>query len=325
MTLQAYCAQLSGLTRAPGAVWTDLTLNRAPHKPLLLLAVMDMVTRGALKSRFISIMEELVELNELFTDYWRRVVPVTHTSSIAFPFSRLHTEPFWRLVPKAGAEITRPIIDSIATVTQLRRVVLGAEMDEELFLHMSSVAGRAGLQQALLRSCFSEEASRFLSEELGIHTEAFIYSQALEAVAHNVPASETPRLEQYRRVARDQGFRRAVVFTYNHRCALCGLRIVTPEGHTAVDAAHIEPWSETKNDDIRNGMALCKLCHWTFDEWLIGVSDSYTVIVSRQLRQKHNTASFLADLAGKEVFGPEDRVLWPHQGYLGKHRKRLRA
>ena len=290
MTLQEYCAQFSNLTRAPGTLWTDLTRKCAPHKPLLLLAVMDMVARSAVRSKFVSIMEELVELNELFTDYWRSVVPVTHTSSIAFPFSRLHTEPFWKLVPKPGEDITRPTLESITTVTQLRRVAIGAEMDEDLYLHMSGAASRAALQQALLRSCFSEEGGRTLSGLLGIHAEAFTYSRELEAVAHSFPAGEAPRLEQYQRVARDQGFRRSVVFTYNHRCALCGLRIVTPEGHTAVDAAHIVPWSQTKNDDIRNGMALCKLCHWSFDKWLIGVSDAYTVIVSRQLMQEHNMA-----------------------------------
>ncbi len=170
-----------------------------------------------------------------------------------------------------------------------------------------------------------KEGSRTLSGLLGIHAEAFTYSRELEAVADSFPAGEAPRLEQYQRVARDQGFRRSVVFTYNHRCALCGLRIVTPEGHTAVDAAHIVPWSQTRNDDIRNGMALCKLCHWSFDKWLIGVSDAYTVIVSRQLMQEHNMAGFLGDLTDKEVFRPEDRALWPHQNYLGEHRKKLRA
>ncbi len=325
MTLQEYCAQFSNLTRAPGAVWTDLTRKRAPHKPLLLLAVMDMVARGVLRSKFISIMEELVELNELFSDYWRSVVPITQTSSIAFPYSRLNTEPFWRLIPQPGMEINRPTINSISTVTQLRAVALGAEMDEDLFLHMSSTAGRAALQQALLRSCFSEKGRRALSEQLGIHAEAFTYSRELEEVAHNSSAREAPPTEQYRRAARDQGFRRAIVSTYDHRCALCTTRIVTPEGYTVVDAAHIVPWSETRNDAIQNGMALCKLCHWTFNQWLIGVSDSYTVIVSRQLRQKHNTAGLLSGLAGKEVFRPPDRALWPLQDYLREHRKKLRV
>lgn len=96
---------------------------------------MDLIARGVIASKFISITGELAELNELFTDYWRSIVPVTQTSSIAFPFSRLHTELFWKLTPLPGKEITRPVIDSITSVRQLRDVALGAAIDEELSAH----------------------------------------------------------------------------------------------------------------------------------------------------------------------------------------------
>jgi len=48
----------------------------------------------------------LVELNELFNLYWRRIIPLGQTSSIAFPFSRLDREPFWELMPQPGTTIT---------------------------------------------------------------------------------------------------------------------------------------------------------------------------------------------------------------------------
>ena len=55
MTLARYCTLFSALTRAPGPMWDATTRNRAPHKPLLLLAVMDLVARGVITSRVISI------------------------------------------------------------------------------------------------------------------------------------------------------------------------------------------------------------------------------------------------------------------------------
>ena len=61
---------------------------------------------------------------------------------------------------------------------------------------------------------------------------------------------------------RDQGFRKAIVRLYEHRCAICGIRILTPEGHTVVEAAHIIPWSKTHNDSPQNGMSL----HQCFQE-----------------------------------------------------------
>ena len=33
--------------------------------------------------------------------------------------------------------------------------------------------------------------------------------------------------------------------------------MLTLEGHTVVDAAHIKPWSASHNDCPTNGMALC--------------------------------------------------------------------
>lgn len=324
ITLDHYCALFSKLTRAPGQMWGNSTCNRAPHKPLLLFAVMDLVARGVIASRFISITGELVELNELFTDYWRSIVPVTQTSSIAFPFSRLHTEKFWKLLPLPGQEITRPTINSITTVSQLRNVAFGAEIDQELFAHMANAAGRHALAAALLRSCFSETGQRALREQVGIHKEAFQYSRVLEEAAHSQTAGETVFPEEYKSAARDQGFRRAIVLHYDHRCAFCGTRIVTAEGHTAVDAAHIVPWSLSQNDDIRNGMALCKLCHWAFDEGLMGVSNTYAVIISRQVAQTHNTAGVLLNLVDRNILGPQDQVLWPHQTYLEQHRTKFR-
>lgn len=324
MTLDHYCRLFSSLTRAPGPVWDADTRNHAPHKPLLLLAVMDLVARGVLASHRISITGELVELNELFTDYWRSIVPVTRTSSIAFPFSRLDTEPFWKLLPLPGREITRAVINSISTVRQLRNVALGAEIDAALFAHMTSAAGRQALATALLRSCFSEDGQRALGEQASVHGEAFRYSRVLEEAAHALPAAEPVFPLDYKRAARDQGFRRAIVHHYDHACAFCGTRIVTSEGHTVVDAAHIVPWSVSRNDDIRNGMALCKLCHWGFDEGLVGVSEGYAVVVSRQVGQAHNAAGVLLDLGGRAIVGPGDRALWPDQGHLGWHRRVFR-
>jgi putative restriction endonuclease len=56
------------------------------------LAVLDLVHRGVITTPFIDVTADLVELNELFNLYWRRVVPLGQTSSIAFPFSRLDPE-----------------------------------------------------------------------------------------------------------------------------------------------------------------------------------------------------------------------------------------
>ncbi|MBP1734871.1 MAG: endonuclease family protein, partial [Deltaproteobacteria bacterium] len=146
----------------------------------------------------------------------------------------------------------------------------------------------------------------------------------LEKIAHEPLVAEVIDSEKYKPAARDQGFRRAVVTAYDHRCALCGVRIVTSEGHTVVDAAHIVPWRVSQNDDIRNGMALCKLCHWAFDEGMMGVSDSFNVITSRQIGVDPNVPGLLLTLSGRGIIPPADRDLWPGKNYLNEHRRKWR-
>lgn len=316
--------QFSKLRRAPGAVWTEKTKRQAPHKPLLLLAVLDLIARGEVKTPFIDVHGNLVELNELFTNYWRRVVPIRQTSSIAFPFSRLNNESFWELLAVDGEEINRAVLNSINTVNQLRQVALGGRISEELFEFCIHGDGRAILRQALLESCFSTEAGEALTDQSAIHAEAYSYNLDLLKKAHLPMVKEIVAAEPFRPAFRDQGFRRAVVKTYDHRCALCGIRIVTAEGHTAVDAAHIVPWSKTQNDDIRNGMALCKLCHWAFDEGMMGVGDSYVVVTSRQIAQNPNFPGSLQALSGRSIITPTDQALWPAQEYLHWHRQEFR-
>jgi putative restriction endonuclease len=314
----------SSLSRASGTVWTEATKRKAPHKPLLLLAVLDLMQRGVITTPFIAVSGDLVELNELFNLYWRRIIPLGQTSSIAFPFSRLSREPFWELVPQPGKSITDAVINNTSSVSYLRKYALGAKLDEGLFRVMQNGEGREALREALLLSCFSEESAAQLREQSIINREAFDYSRVLEEQAHLPLVKEIVEEYNCRPVARDQGFRRIVVTTYDHRCALCGVRIVTPEGHTAVDAAHIVPWSKSRNDDIRNGMALCKLCHWAFDEGMLGVSDGYNVITSRQIATNPNAPGFLSTLSGRAIIPPTDRELWPSVKCLAWHRREWR-
>ena len=61
------------------------------------------------------------ELNELFNLNWRRIIPLGQTSSIAFPFSRLHNEPFWELVPLPGNEMIPATAAGMAVVMMVGR------------------------------------------------------------------------------------------------------------------------------------------------------------------------------------------------------------
>lgn len=114
-----------------------------------------------------------------------------------------------------------------------------------------------------------------------------------------------------------------MVVAYDHRCAVCGVRMLMADGHTVVDAAHIKHWSVRFNDNPRNGMALCKLCHWTFDKGMISVSAKHIVVASAQLSANHNIPGHILALADRKIIGPEEESLWPDLEALSWHRQNV--
>ena len=70
-------------TDASPTRWSAVTCHRAPHKPLLLLAVMDLFAQGIITSNLI---EPAADLGELFTLYWARVMPPDRRGNLALPF-----------------------------------------------------------------------------------------------------------------------------------------------------------------------------------------------------------------------------------------------
>ena len=85
---------------------------------------------------------------------------------------------------------------------------------------------------------------------------------------------------------RDPAFRRLVLSSYAGTCAVCGARLVTAGGVSIIDSAHILPFSRFHNDDVRNGLALCKVHHWLFDKGLISVDEHYRTLVSGAIEEE---------------------------------------
>ncbi len=228
---------------------------------------------------------------------------------------------FWHLLPKhenarLGSQIT--------SLARLREEVIGARLDEDLYDLIWSKENRDRLRGVLVETYFSLETRRLLIEQSAINLGAFVYSEELLKHPENPRIQETlPIEEAYRPAVRDQGFRRAVVSAYRHRCALCGLRVRTLDGRTAVAAAHIVPWSETQDDRPANGMALCRMCHWTFDEGLLGISQRYEVVASRQLNILDNLPGYLTNLEGRGIVGPSRKPFWPDVESLRWHHKNV--
>ena len=65
------------------------------------------------------------------------------------------------------------------------------------------------------------------------------------------------------------------------------------------------------------------MCHWTFEEGLLAVSQAYEVIASRLLNTLDNLPGYLTNLEGRGIVGPVRKPLWPDTGSLRWHQENV--
>ena len=298
--------------------WSSLTNYCSPYKPFLLLSILDHIATSRITSNFI---EPSFELTETFLGYIR-LLPASRPASMSYPFYHLKSATFWQLA-------TRPELQhrgglTVSSMKRLRELYLGARIASDLFMLMQMEHSRQKLRAVLIQTYFAANIQKALWNQSFINCASDHYSASLLSTSEAIPnyGIELPNTEDKERI-RNQGFRKAIVRLYEHRCALCGIKMLTPEGHTIVDAAHIKPWSESHNDLPTNGMALCKLCHWSFDEGLMSVDQSYRVLISPAVKKDPNLPGHILTLSERPMFRPQESRYWPDQENFAWHRKEM--
>ena len=124
-----------------------------------------------------------------------------------------------------------------------------------------------------------------------------------------------------RKKGRSARFAVQVVSRYKFTCALTGLCCLTTDGGAIVDAAHIEPFAENQNDDIENGLALCKNAHWMFDEGLWSVrGDGQVTLAPQRFTERGPDGLRLSPYAGRLLQFAAGVTLRPKAVYFARHR-----
>lgn len=94
--------------------------HKAPHKAVLLIAILDLIDEGLILGPQITLSDELVNR---FNEVWRRYLGTSaiFTPDIAKPFFHMQHESFWRLVDKEEATLPMAAEDTIF-VTERKHV-----------------------------------------------------------------------------------------------------------------------------------------------------------------------------------------------------------
>lgn len=321
--LEKYLEKFAKLNADKSAArWPASTNHQAPYKPFMLLSVFDLVAQGVIQQNFIEYKADLLDIFDL---YWVKVMGTQKRSNPVLPFYHLHRDGFWHLVSVPGMEIALLTVDQIKTNIHLQQMVLGAKFDDVLFDLILNAEDRDKLRRVLIEKYFAPDTRDILVEVGQITAESFEYSRKLvDRLRGRFTIKEnTDKNGNYHTESRSAAFRRTVVDAYHHTCAMCGIRLVTPEGRTVVEAAHIIPWRVNQNDDPRNGVALCGLHHWTFDQGMVSISSSYEIMVSPIVDDAQQATQPVLLLQNRGLLLPHEKIFWPAKKALNWHKKNI--
>ena len=272
--------------------------NPAPHKPLLLLVIMERTEQGLLQN----VLHLSPELNFEFCAYWHIVAyRRTQPPDIRLPFYHLGSSGCWKPMDTEGRLRKAFALPPPSISTPSSRRVSTTRPFE------------AKRVRVLITRYFPKDEWPGLCAILGIPVPS--EEEVVAASVHQSP-------EEANQKGRETRFRIQVVSNYHYACALTGYRFMTISSACIVDAAHIHQFADSRNNDVRNGLALCKNAHWLFDNGLWTIADDFSIIVARDhFTEVSPDQKPLAGYHGQQIRLPSDPALHPDRAHLAWHRK----
>ena len=305
-------------------VGTGKLKEKAPHKPILLLSIIQGYESKLLTTEQIPISPELTSI---FKSTWNLLVSSDHTLGFALPFFHLKNEKgrWWELVANPGCE-TWVEYGKLSSFSNLSAAVAYAQIDTKLAQLLNDETSRNVLRRVLLSTYFPGQAgitANRLNDGLDnlkremLEEDPADYRSKLKSLKTRLDP-ETYQIEVY---ARDTVFRREIVRLYDDQCCITGVRVSAPYTFSMVDACHIVPFYKTFNNHPTNGIALCPNLHRAFDKGAISIDDNYHILVSPTFVENGDSTYSLSALAGTQIELPKDEQFLPDPVAFAWHRK----
>lgn len=276
--------------------------HERPHKPLLILAALDLIDEGKASPDRIPWCQNL---RDRFSARFLLVRKHNDQNTPENPFFYLQTQGFWQAWVEEGNSHLK--LQTTPLVNQMGHVF--ARFSDGFEHLTASPASRNLLREALISRYFPQLS-------FSPHSTSNIQNSTLRV------AEDTPEY------GRSPAFRRLILEIYDHQCAACGLRIRLASGNDVsfIDAAHLIPFAKSRNDHPTNGLALCKNHHWAMDRDIIAPGPDFHWHVSMLIEpRRSNGEKELAELSGKSLLLPKDPAFHPDEEGLRWRACRLSA
>lgn len=99
-----------------------------------------------------------------------------------------------------------------------------------------------------------------------------------------------------------------VLDAYERKCAICHQSIRLGDALIGIDACHVKPIQHFGDDDINNGIALCKIHHWALDRGAISISQEMSLLISKKLNG-NKLHEYFTSFENIDLFVPRDTSL----------------
>lgn len=301
-----------------------LRLNRAngqaPHKPILLLAVLRAFDEGLIIENRIRPEPELINL---FNGYWSALVHDPRSQCRFYlPFFYLRNEQsgLWTLHTLSGFEHGLTRGKDIKSLGALLSFEAYATLRPDVFIRWRVATYRAADRLLIMAKYFPGQPLPLELPDQLRDIEKQIVSDPPEVyVARQLQRLQSEEEED--QLLRSAAFKRKIPELYGYQCAITGLRVSTTRGPSLIDACHIVPWADSFDDTISNGIALCPNMHRAFDRGLISIGSDYRVLVNKDLQEAESTHA-IRPFEGKLLDLPKEAVHRPAPENLTRHRER---
>lgn len=119
---------------------------------------------------------------------------------------------------------------------------------------------------------------------------------------------------------RSRKFVEEVLDAYERKCAICYQSIRLGDTLVGIDACHLKPIQHFGDDNINNGIALCKIHHWAIDRGAISISNEMSLMVSKKLNG-NKLFDYFTSFENQSVFIPRDKFLALNEKNIAYHNR----
>jgi len=281
-----------------------------PHKPVMMLTILSLIENRKITSNRIDYSPQLLELFKRFFDI---VKSKQDALNPLLPFFYLRGDGFFHHRPFENGEHSYTALSDPGSVKKFTGIVEYAYLDEKLWAYLQDQTALNMLRDSLIQSYFPRYK---------VQIEGIVKEEKEISGYETVLKGEPDKIKETKSTYRSTAFTRIIREIYDYRCAACGLRL-NLNGLVIIDAAHLIPFSESQDDDPRNGIALCKNHHWAMDKFLIVPGTDKLWHVSPELDDRIEGCKEIISLNKRKILLPHKEKYYPKSESLTWRYKRI--